>query len=168
MAAPTRRKVFDIVGESRETRNGEPRQQIILHCDPGDEVSLVRQSENPHDQNAVLIMCGDSDVGFLSREDAALLAPAIDAGLDYRAQIHRIKGGVPNAPSYGLQIAVAWEGQKLPDAVELDPVQLKSRQGKLAAKGRNRSDKGRFEGGEATGCLSLVVVILLPVGIWLV
>ena len=168
MAAPTRRKVSDIVGESRETRSGEPRQQIILHCGPGDEISLVRQPENPHDPNAVLIMCGDSDVGFLSREDAALLAPALDAEIDYRAQIHRIKGGVPNASSYGLQIAVAWEGQTLPDAVELDSVQLKSRQGKLAAKGRNRSAKGRFEAGEATDCLFLVVIILLPVGICLV
>ncbi|MEO6042184.1 MAG: HIRAN domain-containing protein [Croceibacterium sp.] len=162
MTAPTKRKIFDAVGESRDTRDGVSRQHVILRCNPGDQVSLERQPDNPHDPNAVLILCAGGDVGFLCREDAALVSPALDVGTEYRAQVHKIKGGVPDAPTYGLQLAIAWVGQKLPVPIELDDVQIKSRRGKLATEGRGRSAKGTFQGSEKSGCLGMLLIIALP------
>lgn len=46
MKAPTRKKVFDVVGEARTNPDGRERQDILCDVDPGDEVRLVREPDN--------------------------------------------------------------------------------------------------------------------------
>ncbi|QIQ87073.1 HIRAN domain-containing protein [Erythrobacter sp.] len=166
MAAPTRKKVFDIVGESRDATDGTPRQNLLAKVDPGDEVSLQRQPDNPHDPNAVAVLWNGKDIGFLSREDAAAFAPALDDGVSYAARVHELKGGVKGFASYGAKIAIAWEGNKLPAFRPLDEEQERSRRGQIAAMGRERDASGAFTGGNAEGepkggCMGVLVGFVL-------
>lgn len=94
MAAPTRKKLFDIVGESQNAADGTPRQHILARVDPADAVTLQRQPENPYDPNAVAVLWQGKDIGFLLREDAATIAPALDEDRPYTAQVHELRGGV--------------------------------------------------------------------------
>lgn len=166
MAAPTRKKIFEVSGESKNARDGTPRQQLLTLANPGDRIVLERQPDNPYDPNAIAVVWQGSDVGFLPKEDAAALAPHLDEGRPYKAQIHELKGGVKNYPSYGVRISIAWDGGDLPPFRPLDDNQERSRRGKLSAMKRKRDADGAFVGsgskGEPkSGCLGVLVAVVL-------
>lgn len=157
MAAPTRKKLFDIVGESQNAADGTPRQHLLTRVDPADAVTLQRQPDNPYDPNAVAVLWEGKDIGFLPREDAAAIAPALDEGRPYAAQVHEIRGGVKGFSFYGVRIAIAWDGKPLPAARPLDERQERSRRGKVAAMGRKRDATGAFVGdGPKGGCMGVL------------
>lgn len=166
MALPTRRKVFPLAGEGQVNHDGTRRQDIILNCQPGDPVALIREPYNQYDANAVLVTVNGKGVGYLSRDDAKLLSPVLDEGRRHRAGIHRLLGGVPEAPSYGVEIAIAWDDAALPQHTPLDARQLQSRRGKVAVLGRQRNADGKFEG-KAEGCLPILVLGLVTGMYWL-
>lgn len=151
MKTPTRKKVFDIVGEARETKGGLSRQSILVAAEAGDPVSLRREANNPADANAVLVLIGEHDIGYLAREDAALIAPALDNGLFHKAQLHQVTGGVAEAKHYGARIAIAWGDQNLPPCRPRDERQEVEREKR--AKGLEP---------ESTGCLVLIALIGVP------
>ena len=159
---PTRRKVFDLVGESKKTRGGVDRQTVLLAAEPGEPITLVRDPENPYDKNAVLACIGEHDFGFLSRQDATAIAPALDAGLSYEARIHEITGGFGDYKHYGARISIAWNGQKLPSFKPRDERQERAREKKATVLDRSRDPSGKFSAGESKGC-SLVLVAILAI-----
>ncbi|MEA1618684.1 HIRAN domain-containing protein [Erythrobacter sp. T5W1-R] len=162
MAAPTRKRLFDIVGESKNAADGTPRQHLLARVDPADAVTLQRQPENPYDPNAVAVLWEGRDIGFLPREDAATIAPALDEGRPYAAHVHELRGGVKGYTSYGVKIAIAWDGKPLPPAKPLDEQQERSRRGKLAAMGRERDATGAFAGDSPKGgCMGVLIAVLL-------
>ncbi len=166
MAAPTRKKTFDIVGESHNAADGTPRQHILAEVNPSDEVTLERQPANAFDPNAVAVLWKGRDMGFLSKEDAAALAPALDEGRQYVAQVHELKGGVAGYASYGVKVSIAWDGKALPPAKPLDEQQQRARRGKLSAMGRERDATGAFAGngpkGEPKGgCMGVLIACVL-------
>jgi hypothetical protein len=167
MPLPTRRKIFDLVGESRAARDGTPRQELLAYVEPGDPVTLERQPSNPHDPNAIAVNWGGYDIGYLPRDDAEMLAPALDEGREYSARIHEVKGGVKGYASYGVCVAIAWDGKSLPPWRELHEDQQRSRRGKLAAMKRSRDATGAFTGSSnlrgwpQSGCLGVVGVAML-------
>jgi single-stranded-DNA-specific exonuclease len=71
----------------------EGRQDVIAGLRGGAPLQLIRQSDNPHDANAIAVFYGDLQLGFLNRNMAAHLAPSIDAGTRYRATIASLTGG---------------------------------------------------------------------------
>ena len=160
---PIRRKLFDIVGEAGNTRAGEPRQKVLLGCNPGDPVELLREPDNKADANAILVIWEGHDIGYIPRESAFLLAPHIDAGRPHRAQVHCIRGGLPDYPNYGVEISIAWDGKECPASRPLDQRQERSRQAKLLAAGRKRDASGAFAGGKPKGCLGAVVLVAVPI-----
>ncbi len=170
MAAPSRKKTFNIVGESKDAADGTPRQHLLVQVNPGDKVVLQRQPENPYDPNAVAVLWNGKDIGFLPRDDAAALAPALDEGRQYAAQVHELKGGIKDYPTYGAKISIAWDGQQLPPCKPLDEQQERSRRGKLAAMKRGRDESGAFAASSAkpkgedaskSGCLGLLATFML-------
>ena len=167
---PSRKKSFDVVGESRSSRDGTPRQQLLVRCEPGDPVTLIRQPDNEYDANAILVVWQGFDLGYLKRHDAAAIAPALDEARAYQANIHKIVGGSADYPSYGLKVAVAWDDTPLPQAKPLTASQKSSRRGRLAAEGRKRDEKGAFVSGggkPSEGCLGLTLVAtLIPIAAW--
>ena len=85
----------------------EGRQDLIAGLQPGAELELVRQPQNAFDANAVAVHFGRLQLGFVRKEIAARIAPNMDAGERYRAEIKHITGG--GTRSVGVNIWVTRE-----------------------------------------------------------
>jgi hypothetical protein len=158
---PPKRKIFDVVGEAATNADGRKRQDILCQVEPGEPVELKREPQNPYDFNAISVTVHGETVGYVAREDAAILAPLLDAGRSHAAIVHCIRGGVPGAEHYGCLVSIAWDGAKPHPFRALDDVQLRSRSRKIAARGRVRDEEGHFVSSK-TGCAVLVMLVLLP------
>ncbi|HZO93310.1 MAG TPA: DEAD/DEAH box helicase [Candidatus Baltobacteraceae bacterium] len=82
----------------------EGRQDIAGGVRPGQAVELRRDPENPHDPNAIGVWLGALQLGFLKREIALRIAPNIDAGERYEAQVTALTGG--GRRSFGINLYV--------------------------------------------------------------
>ena len=158
MKVPTRRKIFEVVGESHISKSGIPRQTILIASEPGDPVALHREPDNRFDENAILVRVADHDIGYISRSDAKVLAPALDEGLEYKARIHQLIGGVQDAPSIGARISIAWLGQSLPPTIERNIKQEIAREKKASALNQSRNEHGQFVRSDASGCLGTIAL----------
>ncbi|MBV9402769.1 MAG: DEAD/DEAH box helicase, partial [Candidatus Eremiobacteraeota bacterium] len=86
----------------------EGRQDVIPGLKAGAPLTLERQPDNPHDHNAIAILFGNLQLGFISREHAVHLAPAMDAGAVYRCRIADVTGG--GERFFGINIWVERSG----------------------------------------------------------
>lgn len=106
-----------IRGVTKENPDGANRQGIIKQwCQSGDALYLVREPNNPVDCNAIQVrrvVCSDvpdkprlgEQLGYLSRDLAAELAPRMDEGLVLMARIVGVTGGEDGC-SLGVNIQV--------------------------------------------------------------
>jgi hypothetical protein len=69
---------------------------------PGSPLELRRDPDNAHDANAIMVLAGGAQAGWVPRELAAELAPAMDAGEDWRALVLRERRATPRDPRTGL------------------------------------------------------------------
>jgi single-stranded-DNA-specific exonuclease len=90
----------------------EGRQDLIAGLQPGQELELVRQPDNAFDPNAVAVHFGRLQLGFMRKPIAARIAPNIDAGERYRAEVRHITGG--GTRSVGVNI---WVTRERPEPV---------------------------------------------------
>ena len=98
-----------ITGVTFKSRFGEPRQELVTRCSAGEQLTLIRQPDNPYDPNAIMI-CRFDDLGFLSKDIAADLAPLMDAGVvSVTATILDLTGGTQEKESTGLNIELEIE-----------------------------------------------------------
>ena len=76
---------------------------------------LVRDNDNPYDDNAIKLMHGDQHLAFLCREDAATWAPQMDAGVQLRVAF---TDRWPNSATFALTVVFedAWFDYTLDDA----------------------------------------------------
>ena len=84
----------------------ENRQAVVALLTEGEQVSLIRDPENPFDPNAVKVVRWDhQQIGFLDRELAKIMAPRMDR---YRgtfiATVSRITGGYYPGSSLGVMV----------------------------------------------------------------
>ena len=86
----------------------EGRQEIVRSLREGDTLALRRQPMNPYDSNAIAVLYGELQLGFIRREIARELAPFIDGGRSYRATVASVTGG--GTRSVGVNIHVAMRG----------------------------------------------------------
>ena len=113
---PTRKRVYDLAGESHRNPDGSSRQGTLKGCLPGEPVRLIREPDNPHGSNAIFVADElGRGLGYISRDDSPELAAALDGGAEYTARIHELTGGVATAPSFGCRICVTWKGQEFRD-----------------------------------------------------
>jgi len=85
----------------------EGRQDIVEAMRPGESVELRRDAANVHDPSAIGVWYGKLQLGFLKRAIAARIAPNVDAGERYTAEVTAVTGG--GTRSTGLNIYVARE-----------------------------------------------------------
>ncbi len=85
----------------------EGRQDAIAGLVPGVPLRLERDPANAYDTNAIGVWYGNLHLGFLKKAIAARIAPNIDAGERYRAEIKHITGG--GTRSIGVNIFVTRE-----------------------------------------------------------
>ena len=91
----------------------EGRQQIVARLAPGVPLRLVRQPENEFDANACALYDPFGDqVGFFNRRLAAVLAPVVDAGVEYDVEVTDVTGGEEGA-SLGVNVLVSRRGADL-------------------------------------------------------
>jgi hypothetical protein len=83
------------------------RQIAISHCVRGEQLELVREAENPYDRNAIRIrrLNGD-DLGYVPRDNAAKLAPKMDAGQQVRAEVDWLNSPNEEFQHFGLKVRV--------------------------------------------------------------
>ncbi|MBQ6395373.1 MAG: DEAD/DEAH box helicase, partial [Atopobiaceae bacterium] len=72
----------------------EGRQGVAERLAPGEELFVMRDPDNPYDPNAIaLVTMMGEQVGFLRRQIAAHIAPLMDGGVCYRAEVLDVTGG---------------------------------------------------------------------------
>jgi len=86
----------------------ERRQDLVAGLREGFDLTLERQASNPHDANAIAVRYGALQVGFLKKEIAKHLAPAMDSGIRYSARIESLTGG--GNRNMGVNIYVQRQG----------------------------------------------------------
>ncbi len=88
----------------------EGRQEVVARLQPGVPLRLERQPDNEYDANACALFDPFGDqVGFLNRRLAAVLAPVLDAGVEYDVDVTDVTGGEEGA-SLGVNVLVARRG----------------------------------------------------------
>ncbi len=85
----------------------EGRQDLVSGLVPGAALALTRDVANPYDANAIGVWFGQLQIGFLKRQIAARIAPNIDAGERYHAEVRQVTGG--GSRSAGVNIWVTRE-----------------------------------------------------------
>ena len=74
---------------------------------PGMPLELHRDRENPHDFNAIAVLGGGAQVGWVPRDLAAEVAGEIDAGRPWSALVLREQRDSPRDPRRGLTMLLA-------------------------------------------------------------
>ena len=100
---------------------------------PGRPLTLRREPDNPHDDNAISVRDADGErqAGWVPRDLAAVLAPAIDAGEPHSAIVLRERRADPRSPRAGLTMLLAGA-----PAIELRVVPLSRSRSSGGAGGR--------------------------------
>ena len=74
---------------------------------PGQPLELRRDPDNEHDPNAIAVLAGGEQVGWVPRELAEELAGELDAGRPWSAVVLREQRLSPRDPRYGLTMLLA-------------------------------------------------------------
>jgi hypothetical protein len=75
---------------------------------PGAALTLRREPANEHDRNAIAVLtAGGAQAGWVPREVAAEIAPALDAGDRWAAVVLRERRASPRDPRAGLTMLLA-------------------------------------------------------------
>jgi hypothetical protein len=74
---------------------------------PGRPLELRRDAANEHDPNAIAVLAGGEQVGWVPRELAAELAPQLDEGSPWSALVLREQRRSPRDPRHGLTMLLA-------------------------------------------------------------
>ncbi len=82
-----------VAGEAQTNQNGSHRQSIIARCNDGYLVQLIREPNNPYDQNAIQVVSPHGQIGYIKSDVAKGLARDMDRGAIVNARIHKIKSG---------------------------------------------------------------------------
>jgi HIRAN domain len=75
--------------------------------EPGDPLELMRDPDNEHDPNAIQVLADGQQLGWVPRELAERLAPALDGGESWSAIVLREQRRSPRHPRDGLTMLLA-------------------------------------------------------------
>lgn len=80
-----------VTGVTKRNSDGRKRQKIIKECcKQGDELQLVREPDNPYDEDAVAVHCQGGKIGYLNLISAGEIAPILDEGGEVRCRVSDI------------------------------------------------------------------------------
>ena len=93
-----------VVGESFKNDDGQDRQEIIANCVVGERVRLVREPENPYDEDAIAVHLNAGQIGYLDKKHASWISRILDEDRQIAANIEYINKG-PGKPT-GVVLAI--------------------------------------------------------------
>jgi len=67
--------------------------KVILQLQPGDELMLVPEPENPHDARAIRIEACGRHIGYVPRSENRQLIRLLEQGAELRAHVIRVQPG---------------------------------------------------------------------------
>ena len=77
---------------------GIHRQTMLGHCEPGEEIVLIREPDNAHDEHAVCCFrTSGQDIGYLPSYVAEEVAPFLDGGHTVLARIIEVEAFITDA-----------------------------------------------------------------------
>jgi hypothetical protein len=83
----------------------DDRQEAVKSLLSNTVLLLVREPENQFDTNAIKVLHGDKQLGYLKRELAKELAPMIDSGSRFSCLVKQVTGG-SGKESFGLNVVI--------------------------------------------------------------
>ena len=72
----------------------------------GDELTLVREADNPRDANAVRVEWRGHKLGYVPRRENAAVARALDGGMALRARLVRLEEHLNPARRVGFEVYI--------------------------------------------------------------
>lgn len=86
----------------------ENRAEIIARFNDSEDLRLVREPKNSYDTNAVAVYAPRHEriIGYLNKDLAAVIAPALDEGIPYTTELTQVTGGEDNQ-NYGVNILIS-------------------------------------------------------------
>ncbi|HET9177450.1 MAG TPA: HIRAN domain-containing protein [Terriglobia bacterium] len=86
--------IVRVAGVSHQNDDGTSRQEILARCKVPELLELRRQPNHRHDKNAVQVLRQNGEMlGFIPRDEAAIMAPELDKGRRYVALLTALDGG---------------------------------------------------------------------------
>ena len=96
---------LEVVGESYRQdaiRSAAESSAISLGGRTPVQAVLRPEPDNPHDQNAIAVMVGRWHVGYIGREDAAILRPGLWRLMEQRSAPIALEGVITGQPTLGV------------------------------------------------------------------
>lgn len=95
-----------IAGVTFDNPDGSSRQRYLKKSSPSELLLMKREPDNPMDENAIKLMKPNGkQLGYIPSKNAETLAPQMDNGTKFFAQIEQITGG-EEGKSYGANIKI--------------------------------------------------------------
>ncbi len=86
-------------------RGVQRRRGAVDNCEAGELLQLVREPGNKADSDAIMVFNDEGEqVGYLSKELAEQLAPAIDSGVRYAARVLEVTGQEHDNPGVNIEV----------------------------------------------------------------
>src|SRR5690349_2849755 len=105
-----------IAGVSFDNADGSSRQALLAHCGVGERLHLVREAENPHDDEAVAVhRTSGGQLGYITERANDSVAVWLDDGVRVVAFICQINGGGPGE-HLGANLVIVAALEDEPDA----------------------------------------------------
>lgn len=64
--------------------------ELQTQLQPQTPLTLVREPDNKHDYKAIAVQAFEKKIGYIAREDNAVLARMLDSGFDLQAEVRRL------------------------------------------------------------------------------
>jgi hypothetical protein len=76
-----------VVGVTFTNEDGSSRREAIMEMTDESTVELVREPSNKYDINAIKVITGDKQIGYIGKEYASIMAPLMDTGTQFTAVV---------------------------------------------------------------------------------
>ena len=102
-----------IAGVSFTNRDGSSRQAALARCRAGENLRLVREADNPHDEEAVAVYSKRGEqLGYVTERANDDVAIWLDDGMRVEAFITQITGGAPGEHHGANIVLVRVDGEE--------------------------------------------------------
>lgn len=92
-----------VVGAQHPNAKGPTRRFGLSLCKPGDQIELVPEPKNSHDEYAVAVFCHNIQLGYITAERSPWISRMLRNGIEIRAVFQQ-------PTQYGGVIRVAFDG----------------------------------------------------------